>query len=152
MESVISAWSTSVTGSPSFVWEHKLKATKVALKDLVRNPNNTPIRHIKDSVMLLENLQIDLESKEITYTDLEKEQAAQAKSFLSFCQEEYFLRLKSRSLWLKAGDRNTSSFHKQSRARLSKNHIYEIISSDETLHKGHEQIKLAAENSLSKLV
>ena len=95
MQNVIIAWSTSVTWSPSFVWEHKLKATKVALKDLVRNPNNTPIRHIKDSVMLLENLQIDLESKEITYTNLEKEKATQAKSFLSFRKEEMFWRLKS---------------------------------------------------------
>ena len=41
---------------------------------------------------------MDLESKEITYTYLEKEQVAQAKSFLSFRKEEEFLRLKSRSL------------------------------------------------------
>ena len=95
MESVISAWSTSMIGSPSFVWEQKLKATKIALKYWVRNPNNTPTSHRKETIKLLENLQIDLDSREITHTELEKEQATQAKYVLSFQQEEEFLRLKS---------------------------------------------------------
>ena len=84
MESVISAWSTLVTWSPSSLWEQKQKATKIALKDWVRKSINTPIRHIKETIQLLENLQIDLESKEIIYTELEKEKASQAKSYLSF--------------------------------------------------------------------
>ena len=75
--------------------------------------------------------------------ELEKEKAAQAKSFLSFRQEEEFWRLKSRSLWLKEGDRNTYFFHRQCRPRLSRNHIFEITSLDKTLFKGHEQLKLA---------
>ena len=90
MENVISAWSTPVIGSPSFVWEHKLKAMKISLKYWVRNPNNTPTSHRNDTIQLLENLQIDLESKEITHSELEKEKATQAKSYLSFQQEEEF--------------------------------------------------------------
>ena len=39
-----------------------------------------------------------------------------------------------------------SYFHRQCRMRLSKNHISEITTSDGTLHKGHDQIKLAAES------
>ena len=144
MESVISAWSTSMTGSPSFVWEKKLKAMKIALKYWVRKPNNTPTRHKKEIVQLLENMQLELESKEITCSELEKEQAAQANSFLSFQQEEYFLRLKSQIPWIKAGDRNTSSLHREYRARLSIHHISKITSSDGIVFKGIEQLKLVA--------
>ena len=39
---VAKAWSTSVIGSPSYVWEHKLKATKLALKEWVKSPSNYP--------------------------------------------------------------------------------------------------------------
>ena len=127
------------------MWEQKLKATKAALKEWVKNPINTPISHRKENIQTLENLQTDLERKDITHADLEKEQTSQAKAFLSFWQEEEFLRLKSRSLWLKLGDRNSSYFHRQCRERVSKNHISEITTSDGTLHKGHNQIKIAAE-------
>ena len=89
---------------------------------------------------------MEFEKKDITRTDLEEEQEAQAKTFLSFCQEEEFLRLKYCSLWLKAGDRNTSYFHRQCRIRLSKNHISEITTLDGTLLKGQDQIKLVAES------
>ena len=37
MEVVSMAWSTSVTGSPSYVWEKKLKATKSSLEDWLKN-------------------------------------------------------------------------------------------------------------------
>ena len=133
-------------GSPSFVWEQKLKATKVALKDWIKNPIKTPTTQRKESTQILENLQMEFEKKDVTRTDLEEEQAAQAKTFLSFRQEEEFLRLKSRCLWLKESDQNTSYFHKQCRIRLSKNHIAEITTSDGTLLKGQDQIKLEVES------
>jgi len=36
MEAVLEAWSILVTGSPSFVWEKKLKITKRALKKWIK--------------------------------------------------------------------------------------------------------------------
>ena len=89
---------------------------------------------------------MEFEKKDINRTDLEEEQEAQAKKFLSFHQEEEFLMLKAHCLWLKAGDWNTSYFHKQCRIRLSKNHIAEITTSDGILLKGQNQIKLAVES------
>ena len=128
------------------MWEHKLKPTKETLKEWIKNPIKTPTTQRKETTQILENLQIYFEKKDITKAYLEEEQAAQAKTFLSFCQEEEFLRLKSRCLWLKAGDRNTSYFHKQCRIKLSKNHISEITTSDGILLKGQDQIKLAAKS------
>ena len=86
------------------MWEHKLKITKRALKKWIKEPSNSPTSNRKETIQFLSDLQIDLESKEISASDLETEQAAQTKSFRSFCHEEETLRLKSRSLWLKARD------------------------------------------------
>lgn len=66
-------------------------------------------------------------------------------AFQSFRKEEEYWRLKSRSLWLKAGDRNTSFFHRQYRSRLSRNHIAEIKNADGHICKGSQQVKEAAE-------
>jgi hypothetical protein len=60
-----------------------------------------------------------MEINDITNLELEKEQASQRKTFRAFYQEEEYWRLKSRSLWLKYGDRNTNFFHWNFRAHLS---------------------------------
>ena len=46
-------------------------------------------------------------------------------------------------MWLISGDRNTTFFHKQYRACLSRNHIFEISSADGTISKGIVQVKEA---------
>ena len=71
---------------------------------------------------------MEMEDSEITPALLEKEQQAQFNSCSAFRQEEEYWRLKSRSTWLKEGDRNTSFCHKQYRARISQNHISKITS------------------------
>eukprot|EP00253_Pinus_taeda_P022753 PITA_22753 len=123
MEVVDKAWSITVTGSPSYVWEKNKKSTKATLKEWVKTPPNTFTTHRKEIVQQLADLQWEMEDKDITTHELEKEQVAQLASFSSFRKEEEFWRLKSRSLWLKAGDQNTTFFHRQYRACLSQNHI-----------------------------
>lgn len=59
--------------------------------------------------------------------------------------EEEYWRLKSRSLQLKARDRNNSFFHRHYRARLSKNHIAEIKTAEGQVCKGFNQVKATAE-------
>jgi branched-subunit amino acid aminotransferase/4-amino-4-deoxychorismate lyase len=68
------------------VWEHKIKATKHALKEWIKNPNKTPSIHRRETFQLLTDLQMEIENKDITNQDLEKEQAAQFNSFRSFRQ------------------------------------------------------------------
>ena len=86
-------------------------------------------------------LQLELESTDITLQDLEKEKATQFVSFRSFRHEEEYWSLKSQSLWFNYGDRNTTFFHCQYKARLSQNHISEITSADGTVSKGFAQVK-----------
>ena len=45
MDVVSNAWHTPVVGSPNYVWEHKLKATKISLKEWIKNPTNSPTSH-----------------------------------------------------------------------------------------------------------
>jgi len=61
--------------------------------------------------------------------------------------EEMILRLKSRSLWLQAGDKNTSFFHKQTKTRQCRNRVEEINSQSRALITSFEEIKKGSFNS-----
>jgi ribonuclease HI/exonuclease III len=150
-ETVKEAWAKAFTGSSSYVWEQKLKATKQALKEWIKTPAPTPINTRKEAVSNLEALQAEIENKEITAELLEQETKAQASAYRSFRNEEEYWRIKSRSLWLEAGDRNTSFFHRQYRARLSRNHISEIKTTEGQVSKGITQIKAAADSHFRNL-
>ena len=80
----MSAWSSPISRSPSYVWEQKLKATKIALKDWIKNLNNTPSYHIKEIIQQLLDLQMEMERGDIKTIDLKREQVAQHTSFDPF--------------------------------------------------------------------
>jgi hypothetical protein len=61
-----------------------------------------------------------LEEEEVTESLLNQEKEANQQLHHSLRREEEHWRLKSRSLWLKAGDSNTSFFHKQAQNRRKK--------------------------------
>ena len=135
-ETVTQFWPQFVEGSPRFFWEQKLKHTKYAMKNSIKPPLPNPARSREVFVQALAELQLSMENSEISKSQLVAEQAAQVNSFLSFRQEEEHLWLKSRSLWLLAGDKNFAYFHQQCRSRLSRNHISEICASEDEVIKG----------------
>jgi len=144
-------WAKPISRSSSFVWEKKLKATKYALKDWIRKPAPNPTNTRKEAVHTLENLQDNMERKEITTELLEQETKAQCSTYQALRKEEEYWRIKSRSLWLKVVDRNTSFFHRQHRARLSKNHISEIKTAEGQVRYGFNQVKDIVDSHFSKL-
>ena len=111
-ETVSQVWSQFVEGSPNFLWEQKLKHTKYTLKNWIKTPLTNPSRSRKASVHALAKLQLSMEDSDISKPQLVNKQAAQNDAFLSFRQEEKQLRLKSRSLWLHACDKNSAFFHR----------------------------------------
>ena len=141
MDIVCQDWSQCVDGSPSFVQEHRIKRMKHALKTWVKIPIKTPTSSRQERVVELSEIQIGTECKDITKTQLDIEQIAQFKTSQSFRQEEEHLRLKSHSLWLQAGDKNTTYFHRQCRVRLFWNHISEISIGDGVVIKGQDPLK-----------
>eukprot|EP00253_Pinus_taeda_P028094 PITA_28094 len=150
-ETIKAAWGKPVLGSPSYVWEQKLKATKLALKNWVKKTVHPPTEQRKESVQAIQNLQTEMENIDITADLLEKETKAQCSAHHTFRKEEEYWRLKSRSLWLKTGDRNTSYFHRQYKARVIRNHIAEIKTPEGRVCNSYHQIKAAAENYFRNL-
>lgn len=144
-------WNTPISGSASFVWEQKLKLTKIALKKWIKNPVPNPSSLRAEAVQVLHSLQIEMESETVNATLLDNEIKAQRVAYQSFRTEEDYWRMKSRSLWLKGGDRNTSFFHRQFRARLSKNYISEVKTSTGQVYKGSQQVKEGAVQHFQKL-
>ena len=110
------------------------------MKNWAKKSLNSPISSRQNHVRELADIQLKMEYVEITKVQMSLEQYSQIKNFHSFWQEEEYLRLKSRSLWLLAGDKNSTFFHCQCRARLSHNHISEISIEGEII-KGHEPLK-----------
>eukprot|EP00253_Pinus_taeda_P004292 PITA_04292 len=151
MDTVKASWNTPISGSASFVWEQKLKRTKIALKAWIKKPALNPTSLRVEAVQALHTLQIDMERENINVNLLDKEIKAQRAAYQSFRTEEEYWRLKSRSLWLKGGDRNTSFFHRQFRARLSRNHIAEIKTTTGQICKGNQQVKEAADQHFQNL-
>ena len=152
LETVQTAWEKDVLGSPSYVWEQKINNTKKALKEWIKKVASSPTSYRKEATKQLEELQFGLEETAISTMDLDKEKYAQRKAYSSFRNEEEYWRLKSRSLWLKAGDRNTTYFHRQYRARISRNHIAEITTSNGKVCRGFEQIKEATVKHFQNLL
>eukprot|EP00253_Pinus_taeda_P035614 PITA_35614 len=144
-DTVKEAWDKPIIGSPSYIWEQKLKATKHALKEWIKKPAPNPTNQRKEAVQRLHSMQMEMENKDITVELLDEEVKTQSSTYQAFLTEEEYWILKSRSLWLKAGDQNTSYFHKQYRARLSRNHIAEIKTMEGQVCKGFDQVKAAAE-------
>ena len=102
----------------------------------IKKPIPTPTSSRKESVEGLADIQFSMEDSDISKSLLLSEKLAQANSFHSFRREEENIRLKSRSLWLQAGDKNTAYFQRQCQLRTSCNHISEIISRDGVAIKG----------------
>ena len=77
------------------MWERKLKNTKLALKDWIKQSLHTPISVRNQALEKLAAIQLEMEDSDITPTMLEKEQKAQSNSFRAFRKEEELWRLKS---------------------------------------------------------
>jgi hypothetical protein len=74
----------------------------------------------------LEVYQLKMEEGNISPDKLEKETDLHRKLHTTCREEEEYWRQKSRSLWLKDGDKNTSFFHKQAEAKKNYNSVKEI--------------------------
>ncbi|XP_074292350.1 uncharacterized protein LOC141619219 [Silene latifolia] len=66
-------------------------------------------------------------------------------------KEEQYWRQRSRALWLKEGDRNTSFFHSRAGDRRRKNFIASLVGDDGTVHAGDEAVSRVANNYFEEL-
>ena len=91
----------------------------------------------------LERHQLILEESPVTPALLTREAELQREYHKACREEETYWRVKSRTLWLQAGDTNTTFFHKQAQARKIYNSINEIQTQGQVI-KDFKGIKEAA--------
>ncbi|XP_043705329.1 uncharacterized protein LOC122655176 [Telopea speciosissima] len=119
LSTVSQCWSTTVVGSPLYIFFIKLKLLRAHLRSWNRNTFGI----IHQNVC---NAEDRVSSAEITCNQDPNEAnrgiLAEAKKNLHkvLLQEEIFWRQKSRVKWLKEGDRNTKFFHNLVKARRCK--------------------------------
>ncbi len=131
----VKGWWESYTfqGSPSFVVASKLKALKRDLK-IWNEEEFGNIDGRKSSLsVIVKNL--DEIEDERNLSDIERAQRDQAKAELekTLLMEEICWRQKSRSLWLKEGDKNTKFFHRIANSHRRKNSIGQLEVDGETI-------------------
>lgn len=91
-----------------------------------------------------------MDKKQINQRALDEEAKHQSEVFKECRKEKEIWRLKSRSTWLKAGDRNVAYFHKQARMRRNHNHIHQLHGENGII-KGQDQLKEAARTHFKNL-
>ena len=143
------SWFEPIQGSPFFVWEGKLRRLKADLKAWAKGLGS-PSDDRKRSQQALEQHQLTMEESPITLDLLNREADLQRKYQKACREEETYWRVKSRTLWLQAGDKNTTFFHKQAQARKIYNSINEIQLQDQII-KDSNGIKEAAHSFFKKL-
>jgi hypothetical protein len=148
---VTNVWTTPFSGSPNFVWESKLKVVKHSLKEWVKNSFIPPQQEKKEKIEQLRRVQHQIEIEMVTETLLNQEKEAQQHLQHTLRREEEHWRLKSRSLWIKAGDSNTSFFHKQAQSRRKKNTVTSITSSTGQQLDSFDQVKEEAFHHFNNL-
>ena len=85
-------------------------------------------------------MQMEKEGKEESRQDYLKEREIFWEIYRENRKDKEEARLKSRSLWLKAGDRNTYFFHNSMNIRRARNQIEKIQVENQEI-KGAEEIK-----------
>jgi hypothetical protein len=129
---VAKIWNEKVNGSPFYVWEENHRKLKKALKDWAKTQKN-PILKRQEAQKNLEDHQLEMEGQETTQEILGQEDHLQRTWHQACREEERYWQQKSRSLWLEAGDKNTSYFHKQAEARKHFKAVNEIHVQDQVI-------------------
>jgi hypothetical protein len=117
---ISSVWSNWVDGTSVYIWEQNLKRTKKAIKEWIKASPHKPREEVENCKKQLEELQEEMESKTINNRHIMQEKEHFQNYMKVLHNEEKEWRLKSRALWLQAGDKNTSFFHKQACWPLTK--------------------------------
>eukprot|EP00253_Pinus_taeda_P004290 PITA_04290 len=100
----------------------------------------------------LEELQKKIEAVGLSQQDKESEKTLYSQLSQTLRDEEAKWRLKSRQLWLRDGDKNTSYFHKQATVRKARNTVSSIKDSEGNNYTTQDTIKEAATNHFKNLL
>ena len=115
MELIQREWNTYHFGSPSYIWESKLRAVKVALKKWAKEDFVDPIKQKISLQRQLAALQSRMEVEEVSIKHLKQEKELNLRILKASRYIEEGWRIKSRQKWLNGRHNNIVYFHKQSK-------------------------------------
>eukprot|EP00253_Pinus_taeda_P036322 PITA_36322 len=136
-------WANEISGSPHYVWETKLRQLRSAIKQWARELARFEGKKRNELLSEIEKWHKEKEQTQPTAEDIDKEKSMYTKLYRQNRVEEEEQRMKSRCLWLKAGDKNTSFFHNNIKTRRARNQIDKIEVEGRELQE-QEEIKNAA--------
>lgn len=146
-------WMEVQEGNPMAVLYKKLRNLKRHLKDFNRSYFGDV--HAKVDALQTQLAQIQteiLESNCMSSEIMEKEIAIRVELLEAMDKEEKLLRQKSRVAWLKAGDQNTSFFHKAVKIRNARTSIRVLYTNSGSKLEDIHQIKAEAVNFYQSLL
>lgn len=124
-EVVSESWNRHVHGSSFYAWEEKMRGLKRRLKEWARKLKS-PTSKRKEALDSLAAHQLTLENIVVSHDLLQIEVDLQKELHKASREEEEYWRQKSKTLWLQAGDKNSSFFRKQVEARKHFKTVKEI--------------------------
>jgi len=75
---------------PGFVWEGKMKNTKIALKERAKKNLKNPSHPRKEACNTLLDTQIEMDNVQVQNSDMEKEAKLQAEVYKEYRKEEEY--------------------------------------------------------------
>eukprot|EP00253_Pinus_taeda_P021443 PITA_21443 len=144
-------WAKEVVGSPHYIWETKLKSLRTAIKQWERVYAAEENKKRTDLHKQLEQWNQEKENTQYTEQDQSKENEMYKELYRQNRLEEEEQRQKSRCLWLRAGDKNTSFFHNSLKLRCAGNQIERIMAEGKEISE-QEEIKEAAYRNFKSLL
>eukprot|EP00253_Pinus_taeda_P009759 PITA_09759 len=151
-EVVQTTWIHHVEGSPTYIWETKLKRVRQALKNWARSNYQEPELNKKKIKQDLEDVQQRIERQGLSQQNKEQKGKLYTQLNQILRDEEAKWRLKSRQLWLQEGDKNTAYFHNQATIRKLRNTVSTIVDNEGNRYSTQEFIKEAATRHFCKLL
>lgn len=145
-------WHQNIEGSPGYIWESKIKRVKYTLKDWAKICYKEPEKEKRETKAKLKNLHSTIEKRRFQQEDKSHEDKLYGQIYHINREEEQKWRIKSRQLWLKGGDKNTTFFHKQTTVQKIKNIITSIIDSEGNQQTNQGAIKQATSNHYRELL
>ncbi|KAK9984458.1 hypothetical protein SO802_033983 [Lithocarpus litseifolius] len=141
------AWNHTVnTGSPMYRLFEKIKNCRNALVRWSKATFGQSKNNLQEKHRILEEL-----IKEHTVAHLEEIRRVKDEINTILYHDELHWRQRSRSIWMKAGDKNTKFFHQRASQRLRKNNISGIFDGGGVWHESEEGIARAAESYFHEL-
>lgn len=137
-------WCQHIEGSSSYIWESKLRNVRHALKNWEKLQYKEPEAKKLEVKAKIENLHHAIENQDYTQARKNQEEDFYSQLYSIRREEEEKWCIKSRQVWLKSGDRNTSFFHKQATVRQIRNNITAIVDNASNQHNDQASIKNAA--------